>query len=181
VSGYRLLHFPLAALALTAGLVYAIVLAPTPCAHAVGMTNDPKGFNNIPWGAALDGRPELTVANSTPHVKEYDLKNGPLTLGEAKVDMMRFSTFDGKFARVTIRYRGKQVHTQVLAYLQAQYGSIDRTPGQTMRGVNQQYNWRGTDTEINMTYTGQGERGFLFIESALLAPRFSDLLAEHGY
>jgi hypothetical protein len=181
VPDCRLLHARLAAFALTAGLASAIILAPTPCAHAAGMTNDPKGFNDIPWGTALDGRPELTVAHSTPHVKEYDLKNGPLTLGEAKVDMMRFSTFDGKFARVTIRYRGKQVHTQVLAYLQAQYGSIDRTPGQTMRGVNQQYNWRGADTEINMTYEGQGERGFLFIESAVLAPRFNDLLAEHGY
>ena len=177
----RLLHARLAVFALAAGLVYSIVLAPTPCAHAVGMANDPKGFNNIPWGTALDGRPELTLANSSPHIKEYDLKAGPLPLGEAKVDMMRLSTFDGKFARVTIRYRGKQVHTQVLTFLQAQYGSLDRTPGQTMRGVNQQYNWRGTDTEINMTYEGQSERGFLFIESAVLAPRFSDLLAEHGY
>jgi hypothetical protein len=181
VPDRRFLHARLAAFALAAGLVYSSILAPTPCVHAVGMTNDPKGFNNIPWGTALDGRPELTVANSTLHIKEYDLKNGPLALGEARVDMMRFSTFDGKFARVTIRYRGKQVHAQVLAYLQAQYGSIDRTPGQTMRGVNQQYNWRGTDTEVNMTYEGQNERGFLFIESAVLAPRFSDLLAEHGY
>lgn len=177
----RLLHARLAAFALAAGLVYSIILAPTPCVHAVGMTNDPKGFNNIPWGTALDGRPELTLANSAPHIKEYDLKAGPLPMGEARVDMMRLSTFDGKFARVTIRYRGKNVHDQVLAYLQAQYGSLDRTPGQTMRGTNQQYNWRGTDTEINMTYEGRGERGFLFIESAVLAPRFSDLLAEHGY
>ncbi len=177
----RLLHARLAALVLAADLVCSIALSPTPSAHAGTMTNDPKGFNNIPWGTALDSRPELTLANSAPHIKEYDLKSGPLPLGEAKVDMMRLTTFDGKFARVTIRYRGKQVHTQVLTYLQAQYGSIDRTPGQTMRGVNQQYNWRGTDTEINMTYEGQGERGFLFIESAVLAPRFSDLLAEHGY
>lgn len=176
-----LLRARLAAFALAAGLVYSIALAPAPSAHAVGMANDPKGFNDIPWGTALDGRTELMLASSAPHIKEYDLKNGPLQLGEAKVDMMRLSTFDGKFARVTIRYRGKHVHTQVLAYLQAQYGSLDRTPGQTMRGVNQQYNWRGTDTEINMTYEGQGERGFLFIESTVLAPRFSDLLAEHGY
>ncbi len=177
----RLLHARLAAFTLVAGLVYSIAPVPTPSTHAGTMTNDPKGFNNIPWGTALDSRPELTLANSAPHIKEYDLKSGPLPLGEAKVDMMRLTTFDGKFARVTIRYRGKNVHTQVLAYLQAHYGSIDRTPGQTMRGVNQQYNWRGTDTEINMTYEGQGERGFLFIESAVLAPRFSDLLAEHGY
>ena len=177
----RLLHARLVALALAAGLVCSIALAPTPSARAGAMANDPKGFNNIPWGTSLDSRPELTLANSAPHIKEYDLKNGPLPLGEAKVEMMRLTTFDGKFARVTIRYRGKNVHTQVLAYLQAQYGSLDRTPGQTMRGVNQQYNWRGADTEINMTYEGQGERGFLFIESAVLAPRFSDLLAEHGY
>ena len=177
----RLLHTPVAAFALAAWLICSLVLAAAPSAHAVGMTNDPKGFNNIPWGTALDGRSELSLANSSPHIKEYDLANGPLQLGEARVDMMRLSTFDGKFARVTIRYRGRNVHAQVLAYLQAQYGSLDRTPGQTMRGVNQQYNWRGTDTEINMTYEGQGERGFLFIESTVLAPRFSDLLAEHGY
>ena len=177
----RLLHAPFTVFTLAAGLICSIVLAPAPSAHAVSMTNDPKGFNSIPWGTALDGRPELTLANSSPHIKEYDLKSGPLQLGEAKVDMMRLSTLDDKFARVTIRYRGRSVHTQVLAYLQAQYGSLDRTPGQTMRGVNQQYNWRGTDTEINMTYEGHGERGFLFIESTVLAPRYSDLLAEHGY
>ena len=178
---HRLLHAPIAAFTLTAGLICSLVLAPAPSAHAVGMANDPKGFNGIPWETALDGRSELTLTKSAPHIKEYDLKNGPLQLGEAKVDMMRLSTFDGKFARVTIRYRGKDVHARVLAYLQTQYGPIDRTPGQTMRGFNQQYNWRGTDTEVNMTYEGQGERGFLFIESAMLAPRFSDLLAEHGY
>lgn len=177
----RLLHARLAAFALAAGLASTIATAPAPSAYAGTMTNDPKGFNNIPWGTSLDSRPELALANSAPHIKEYDLKNGPLSLGGAKVDMMRFTAFDGKFARVTIRYRGKSVHTQLLAYLQAHHGTLDRTPGQTMRGVNQQYNWRGTDTEINMTYEAQGERGFLFIESAVLAPRFSDLLAEHGY
>ena len=181
MPGCRRLHIRRIALALATGLACSIAVPPASSTHAGAMVNDPKGFNNIPWGTSLDTRPELTPANSAPHLKEYDLKNGPLQLGEAKVDMMRLTTFDGKFARVTIRYRGKNVHTQVLTYLQAQYGPIDRTPGQTMRGFNQQYNWRGTDTEVNMTYEGQGERGFLFIESTELAPRFSDLLAEHGY
>ena len=169
------------ALALVAGLVWSIVLAPMPSAHAVEMINDPKGFNNIPWGATLDDRPELALTSTARRIKEYDLKNGPLPLGDAKVEMMRLSTVDGKFARVTIRYRGKDVHTRVLAHLQAQYGPLDRTPGQTMRGFNQQYNWRGTDTEINMTYEGQSERGFVFIESSVLAPRFNDTLPESAY
>ncbi len=177
----HLLHARPSAFALAAGLVGLTALSQAPSAHAGAMSNDPKGFNNISWGVALDGRPDLKLANSAPHIKEYDIKGGPLQMGDAKVDMMRLTAFDGKFARVTIRYRGQDVHARLLAHLQAQYGPLDRTPGQTMRGFNQQYNWRGADTEINLTYEGQGERGFLFIESTVLAPRFSDLLAEHGY
>jgi len=170
-----------AALAFAGSLIGFLVLTEPPPVHAVPMVNDPKGFNGIAWGAKLDGRPELALFDTVRRIKEYDLKNGPLPLGKAKVEMMRFSTIEGKFARVTIRYRGKDVHARVLAHLQAQYGPLDRTPGQTMRGFNQQYNWRGTDTEVNMTYEGQGERGFLFIESTLLAPRFNDTIPEHAF
>lgn len=177
----RLPHARLAALALSAGLTCFALLAPEPSARAVVMTNDPKGFNGIQWGAPLENHPDLTLVNNAQRIKEYDLKNGPLPLGGVKVEMMRLSTVDGKFARVTIRYRGQDAHTRILAYLQEQYGPLDRTPGQTMRGFNQQYNWRGTDTEINITYEGQGERGFLFIESTVLAPRFNDTLPEHAY
>lgn len=177
----RLLHTRLAALALAAGLASSVSLASAPFAHAVTMVNDPKGFNDIPWGASLENRPELALINTVRRIKEYDFKSGPSPLGEAKVEMMRLSTVDDKFARVTIRYRGKDVHDRILTHLQTQYGPLDRTPGQTMRGFNQQYNWRGPDTEINMTYEGQGERGFLFIESTVLAPRFNDTLPEHAY
>lgn len=176
-----LLHARLAARALAVALAWAAVIVPAPSAHAVPMVNDPKGFHGISWGIPLDGRTEFTLVNSAPHIKEYEMKGGTLPLGDAKVETMKFSTFDGKFARVTIRYRGTHVHAQVLAHLQAQYGPLDRTPGQTMRGFNQQYNWRGTDTEVNMTYEGQGERGFVFIESTVLAPRFNDTLPEHAY
>jgi len=162
-------------------LACSIALTPAPFANAVTMVNDPKGFNGIPWGAMLNDRPELSLVNTARRIKEYDFKSGPNPLGEARVEMMRLSTVDDKFARVTIRYRGKDVHARLLAHLQTQYGPLDRSPGQTMRGFNQQYNWRGADTEINMTYEGQGERGFLFIESTVLAPRFNDSLPESAY
>jgi hypothetical protein len=177
----RLLLAGGAALALAAGLVCSNAIAPIPPAHAVAMANDPKGFNSIPWGAALDGRPDLVLSATARRIKEYELKNGPLPLGEAKVETMRLTTLDGKFARVTIHYRGKDVHARVLAYLQTQYGSLDRTPGQTMRSFNQQFNWIGTDTQVNMTYEAQGERGFLFIESTLLAPQFNDSIHEQEF
>jgi hypothetical protein len=177
----RLAHPQRAAPLVAAGLACSLALLTAPSARAVTMVNDPNGFNDIAWGASLKNRPDLTLVNTALRIREYDLKNGPLPLGDAKVEMMRLSTVDDKFARVTIRYRGQDVHDRILAYLQAQYGPLDHTPGQTMRGFNQQYNWRGPDTEINMTYEGQGERGFLFIESTVLAPRFNDTLPEHAY
>lgn len=176
-----LLHTRTAGLFFAGSFIASLVLAWPPSALAVPMVNDPKGFNGIAWGADLEGRPELALVNTARKIKEYDFKDGPIDLGEAKVNMMRLSTVGGKFARVTIRYKGKDVHAKVLAHLQEKYGPLDRTPGQTMRGFNQQYNWRGQDTEVNMTYEGQGERGFLFIESTMLAPRFNDTISENAY
>jgi hypothetical protein len=47
-----------------------------------------------------------------------------------------------------------------------------------MRGLNQQYNWRGGETEINLTYEANLDRGFIFIESRSLSPRFHDQITD---
>jgi hypothetical protein len=47
-----------------------------------------------------------------------------------------------------------------------------------MRGLNQQFNWRGPNTEANLTYQENVERGFVSIESRNLSPRFNDFLPE---
>ncbi len=154
------------------------VVFPYPAAASVeiAIENDPHGFHGIPWGASLANNPDFTLVTSSNEIKEYELKNGPPPLGEARVDSMRFTTIEGQFARVTIRYRGQKTHDQVLAYLQATFGQTDRTQGSMMRGLNQQFNWRGTDTEVNLTYEGAGERGYLFIESRMLAGKFNEHL-----
>jgi hypothetical protein len=102
-------------------------------------------------------------------------------LGDAKVDVLRFIAIEGELARVSIRYSGNRTHTQMLAYLESHYGSFDRTPGSMMRGLNQQFTWRGAETEVNLTYESYRERGNVFVESRTLAPRFNDVLPEHGY
>ena len=146
-------------------------------AHAVPMVNDPNGFQSLAWGAALTTRPDLEVARAGPHVSEYQLRdNQPLFAG-IPVESLRFLSVDEQFARVTIRYHGDDRHKQILTYLEQQFGSLERVPGQMIRGLNQQYNWRGTDTEINLTYHANTERGFIFIDSRSLAPRFNDYIA----
>jgi len=77
-----------------------------------------------------------------------------------------------------IRYQGDHVHRQVLRFLESRFGRLERVPGQMARGLTQQYNWRGTDTEINLTYQAGTERGYIFIDSRTLAPRFNDYITD---
>ena len=169
------------ALGILVGLAWFAALLVPPIASSGNLLDDPKGFQGIVWGSALTSSPDLALSETGEHVNGYDLKGSPPPLGDAKVESVRFYTYDGAFARVIIRYRGKTTHEQVMLYLQTRFGPIERTPGQMTRGLNQQYNWRGPDTEINLTYDGRGERGFVFVESRTLAPRFNDSLSETGY
>ena len=147
-------------------------------AQAGPMVNDPNGFQNLSWGVALTMRPDLVVTRADPHVIEYQFRDGQPLFAGIPVESLRFLSVDGQFARVTIRYQGDDRHKQILTYLEQQFGSLERAPGQMMRGLNQQYNWRGTDTEINLTYHANTERGFIFIDSRTLAPRFNDLITD---
>ena len=146
--------------------------------HAGPMTQDPKGFQGHAWGTRLSDSPQFVLADNGPHIKGYEVTGHTPSFGETPVDLVRFIELEGQFARVIVRYHGKDTHTRVMTYLQQQFGPIDRTPGAITRGAGQQFNWRGTETEINVTYDATRERGFVFIDSAVLAPRFNDLLTD---
>ncbi len=138
------------------------------------MANDPKGFHDISWGTALSSRQDLETVRSSQHIVEYLHKERPSFFAGAEMTSIFYVSLDDQFARVVIRYEGEQVHKQVLSHLEDRFGQLDRIPGQMARGLTQQYNWRGTDTEINLTYQASTERGYIFIDSRTLAPRFND-------
>ena len=155
------------------------ILALCPVVASAGtMVTDPDGFRGIAWGSSLADSPDLTLVETANSIKGYDLKKGPDALGDARVDLMRFLAINEKFARVTVRYHGKETHKKVLDYLQQELGPLDRSPGVATRGLGLQFNWRGPDTEVNLTYDGQGERGYIFIDSRVLAPRFNDSITD---
>lgn len=142
------------------------------------MTADPNGFNGFQWGTLLADIQDLIKVESGEHIQKYELKQGPPKVGDGVVDSLRFVTFDGQFARVTIHYHGGQTHNTIMVHLESLFGPIDRTPGAMMRGLSQQFTWRGPQTEINLTYDGTQERGYIFVESRTLAPRFNDSMPE---
>src|SRR5688572_6002862 len=141
---------------------------------AVPMTNDPRGFGDLTWGVPLADRRDMTVVRADERIVDYRMKESRPRFAETEVESVVFSTIHDEFARVTIRYRGEGTHKKVLTYLQQTYGTIEKLPGQMTRGLNQQYNWRGPETEINLTYESDRDRGYLFIESRTLSPRFND-------
>lgn len=151
---------------------------PSSSALAVPMANDPKGYHDIAWGAPLTERPDMEPVRLSAHVKEYRVKSEAPLFAGVEMRSIAYVSVDDQFARVTIRYQGEQVHTKVLQYLETQFGPLERIPGQMARGLNQQYNWRGPETEINLTYQASTERGYIFIDSRTLAPRFNDHITD---
>jgi len=161
------------------GLVVA-----TPPAWPTAMKHDTGGFQGLPWGSLLQEGPTLTkvassALGSNSLALEYEPRETP-RFGNTTLDTVRYIAVDGRFARVSVTYHGRDNHDAMLAHLQSQHGEFDRMPGQMMRGLNQQYYWRGTDTQIGVTYNGRSERGHVFIESLTLAPRFNDGINESG-
>lgn len=157
-------------------LTIAIVIA-ADSVWAVPMTNDPKGFHDIPWGTSLSSRQDLEPMQVSPHIVEYLRKTEPSSLAGIEMTSILYVSVDDQFARVIIRYQGDHVHRQVLSFLESRFGRLERVLGQMARGLTQQYNWRGPDTEINLTYQAGTERGYIFIDSRSLAPRFNDDIA----
>ena len=158
----------------------ALLIFPFPGLASV-IQNDPQGFQGIPWGTSIADRSDFVLIDSDSRIKAYTLKQRPWDFGGVTVDSMKFMTIDGHLARVTIRYRGEQTHKMILDYLEAEFGRVDLLPGSMMRGLNQQYTWRGDETEINMTYRGLGERGFLTVDSRVLAPGFLNQFSDHSF
>lgn len=148
---------------------------------AAPMERDPKGYGEITWGSLYAPPRDFAKVDENGEIRTYEFTGNQPTFGSIPVDSIKVFTISGQFARVMVRYQGKATHDQVLRYLQSLYGPIDRTPGAMTRGPGQQFNWRGSDTEVNLTYETLKELGYIFIDSAVLAPRFNDSLPEHGY
>jgi hypothetical protein len=156
-----------------ATLVLILALVVTP-ALAVPILNDPNGFEDIPWGTVLSESERFIRIEDAGRTQTYELKGKPPALGTAPVDSIRYMTYEEKFGRVTVRYSGAATHERILAYLQSQYGPLDRTPGQIAVGPIKVYAWHGFDTEVTLRFEAKAERGIIFFESRILREKLSE-------
>ena len=162
-------RFPFRIITILAGLMLQVTLA-----LAVPILNDPNGFEGLPWESAVVEGDQFVKVEDAGRLLSYELKSGKPALDTIPVEVLRYTTFDGKFGRVLVRYQGKDTHEQILAYLQTKYGPLDRTPGQISVGPIRVYAWHGFDTEITLRYESRIERGIIFFESRILREKLSE-------
>ncbi len=147
---------------------------PASIALAVPMQNDPNGFEGIPWGAAFSESDTFAKVEDSGRVRTYELRGPSPTLGASPVDSMRFSTVDGAFARVAVRYNGKETHDRLLEFLQKRYGPLDRTPGQMAGGAVKFFDWQGDESEIILRYDVRTGQGIIFFEGQAFRAKFNE-------
>ena len=142
---------------------------------------DPKGFWGIPWGNSLQDMEEFIEIDETGMVRTFTLKEGEPQVGGIPMESMKLYTLKGKYARAIFHYRGETIHESLMHFLEINFGKTEVAQGGMMRGLNQQYTWRGPETEITVTYHGFRERGVLAAESRVLAPLFFDAFPDQAY
>lgn len=155
------------------GVVLCLILQTVPVL-SVPIADDPNGFENIPWGARLSDLDNLVLIEEADRIRTYELKEQPPRLGATPVDSIRFTTFQNRFGRVTVRYSGTVTHEAILAYLQSIYGPLDRTPGQIAVGPVKVYAWHGFHTDITLRFESSLDRGIIFFEGRTLRERWSE-------
>lgn len=155
------------------GLLTGLLL-PAALALAVPIVNDPNGFEGLPWGAEMTEGAQLKRVEDAGALQSFEQTTGNPVLGTVPVDLLRYTTFEGKFGRVLIRYHGKDTHEQILTYLQSKYGPLDRTPGQISVGPIRVYAWHGFDTEITLRFESRAEQGVIFFESRTLREKLAE-------
>lgn len=150
------------------------LLAPIRFSSAVPIANDPNGFETIPWGSILAEMEAFTKIDDAGRLQSYELSGHTPLLGAIPVDSLRFTTFEKKLGRVTVRYSGQANHAKVLDYLESKYGPLDRTPGQIAAGPIRVYSWHGLYTEVTLRFESGLERGIIFFESRTLPEKLKD-------
>jgi hypothetical protein len=163
-------------------LTICVCLFPwTPVLSATPIEPDPKGFFGSLWGHSLQDRSDLKEIDSLDSLHIYTVKRGPPLLGSIELESVKLYTLDGKYARALFHYQGEAIHKSLLQYLKNQFGKTNDPYGSMMRGLSQQYTWRGQETEVTLTYHGFRERGILTVDGRIYAPLFLDALSESSH
>jgi len=158
---------------LLAAVIFCALHTATP-SLAVPLVNDPDGFEDIPWGTSLSEMKQFARIEDAGRLEIYEQTKQAPALGTIPIDSIRFTTFEKKFGRVTVRYTGSETHERVLLYLQSTYGPLDRTPGQITVGPVKVYVWHGFHTEVALRFETGTDRGIIFFESLTLPEKLSD-------
>ncbi len=141
---------------------------------AAPILNDPNGFEDLLWGTIWSETEQFVKIDDAGRIRTYEPHGHTPMLGTTAVDSLRFTTFENKFGRVTVRYSGTGAHEEIMRYLQSKYGPLDHTPGQIAVGPVKVYAWHGGHTEVTLRFESRLAQGVIFFESRTLPEKLTD-------
>ena len=160
--------------------IFALFVTCTWCIAGT-IQDDPLGFDGIKWGRSLEHHPRLVQVDRSEDIVFYGLKDTAVLAWGIPVESIKFLAVKNQFAQALIHYQGEDTHQTLMEYLETTFGEHQLSPGSMMRGLNQHYSWRGHTTEISLTYHGLTERGFISVQSRVLAAALMNAVSDQKF
>jgi hypothetical protein len=152
------------------GLILAALIAP--CALAAELTEDPGGFNGIPWGISPAELSDLQIVKEEGDFRTFRKPDDIPVVCDIRPDDVKYQFYKNRFEAVLMTYTGKETHGQLLACAVRRFGRIPAMKNRMALRVD----WEGPATVISLSYDPYAREGALWFSSrALGQERFHQL------
>jgi hypothetical protein len=122
--------------------------------------NQPQGFRNISWGANLEkvkGMRKMYVSDEDSDIITYARDKDTLHIGAAKLDFIRYVSWQNKFSGVIISFKG---YSNYQGLKETLFEKFKKGQEQHDAGGDS-FKWYGKDTNINLEYNVVTREGSL--------------------
>ena len=134
------------------------------CPTSAAYKNEPDGFRGITWGTELETVKDNMVFKRTDSsyggIHFYTKKDDDMTIGAAKLDMIQYGFWQGKFYVVYIYVDGYSNWSGVQEALTAKFGG-----GYKHNRYLEEYYWFGDKTTISSEYREIRKNGLIRFSS----------------
>lgn len=114
------------------------------CVNAHAMQNEPRDFNGVPWGAALeDHKQGLTLVSGDDVVAYYRRAAGTNTFAGIDAWRISYRFYKNRFSSVTVTIVGINNFNAMLSHLTKTYGAAD-----SVNPRHRIYVWEGADAGV---------------------------------
>ncbi|MCM8770075.1 MAG: hypothetical protein NC911_10515 [Candidatus Omnitrophica bacterium] len=119
-----------------------------------GYKNEPDGFRGIKWGTPLSSLTGMKLVKDAGNLKEYQKEDDVLQIGQAKLEKITYSFYQGLLESITAETKGKENFEQLKTAAQERFGAGHQRS-------EDEWCWEGSTTSIFLQRVPAEGKGFL--------------------